>query len=84
MGLGSVFRIRPRDEEGLLKRQKLNGFTLLILTVLGLGSLTYGYTASIIGTTLGMKYSSSTYPTHISDLFRPTFLYRVLRARYAP
>ena len=41
------------DEEGLLKRQKINAYTLFILFVLGLGSLTYGYTASIIGTTLG-------------------------------
>jgi urea transporter len=41
------------DREGLLKRQKLNAYTLFILCTLGLGSLTYGYTASIIGTTLG-------------------------------
>lgn len=46
-----------RDEEGLLKRQKLNGYTMLILTTLGFGSLTYGYTASIIGTTLGLSTS---------------------------
>ena len=41
------------DGEGLLKRQKLNAYTLFILCTLGFGSLTYGYTASIIGTTLG-------------------------------
>jgi MFS family permease len=41
------------DNEGLLKRQKLNAYTLGILVTLGFGSLTYGYTASIIGTTLG-------------------------------
>ena len=53
MGLASITKIRHRDEEGLLQRQTLNGYTVLILVTLGLGSLTYGYTASIIGTTLG-------------------------------
>ena len=45
---------KHHDEEGLLKRQRLNGYTLLILAALGFGSITYGYTASIIGTTLGI------------------------------
>lgn len=40
-------------QEGLLRRQKLNAHTCAVLAVLGFGSLTYGYTASIIGTTLG-------------------------------
>lgn len=53
MGLGQILNPTHRDEEGLLKKQKLNGYTVLILVTLGLGSLTYGYTASIIGTTLG-------------------------------
>ena len=43
-----------RHNEGLLKRRKVNAHTILILCTLGLGSITYGYTASIIGTTLGM------------------------------
>lgn len=42
-----------KDEQGLFSRQKINGFTLLILATLGFGSITYGYSASIIGTTLG-------------------------------
>ncbi len=53
MGLGDIARLRRQDEQGVLVRQKLNGYTVLILCALGLGSLTYGYTASIIGTTLG-------------------------------
>jgi hypothetical protein len=40
-------------EEGILRRQKLNVHTVAILITLGLGSMSYGYTASIIATTLG-------------------------------
>jgi hypothetical protein len=45
----------PQDEErhhGTARR--VNGYTISVLCVLGFGSLTYGYTASIIGTTLGL------------------------------
>lgn len=42
-----------REEEGVLKSQGINAYNILVLCCLGLGSLTYGYTASIIGTTLG-------------------------------
>jgi MFS family permease len=42
MGLSSLLRVGHRDDEGLLKKQKLNGYTILILCTLGLGSLTYG------------------------------------------
>ena len=35
------------------KRRKVTPFTVLILLFVSLGSLSYGYTASIIGTTLG-------------------------------
>ncbi|OQU95567.1 hypothetical protein CLAIMM_01752 [Cladophialophora immunda] len=46
--------MRPHDaSEGILLRQKLNAHTCAVLAVLGFGSLTYGYTASIISTTLG-------------------------------
>ncbi|KAI1618273.1 MFS transporter [Exophiala viscosa] len=44
---------RHDAEEGILRRQKLNVHTVAVLAVLGFGSITYGYTASIIGTTLG-------------------------------
>ncbi|EXJ74111.1 uncharacterized protein A1O5_02405 [Cladophialophora psammophila CBS 110553] len=44
---------RNSASEGLLRKQKLNAHTCAVLAVLGFGSLTYGYTASIIGTTLG-------------------------------
>ena len=37
-------------------KQGLNAYNVLVLVVLGIGSLTYGYTASIIGTTLGEQY----------------------------
>ncbi|KAF2677245.1 MFS transporter [Lentithecium fluviatile CBS 122367] len=44
------------------KKQRINAFTVLILIFVGFGSMTYGYTASIIGTTLGqpsfIKYFS--------------------------
>lgn len=36
------------------RRQKITPYNIFILIFVGLGSLTYGYTASIIGTTLGM------------------------------
>ena len=35
------------------RRQKINAYNVFILCFIGLGSMTYGYTASIIGTTLG-------------------------------
>jgi hypothetical protein len=44
---------RNSASEGLLLKQKLNAHTCAVLAVLGFGSITYGYTASIIGTTLG-------------------------------
>ncbi|KAF2642444.1 MFS transporter [Massarina eburnea CBS 473.64] len=34
-------------------RQRINAYNVFILLFVGLGSVTYGYTASIIGTTLG-------------------------------
>jgi len=43
------------EEEGVLKQQGITAYNFLILCCLGFGSLTYGYTASIIGTTLGMS-----------------------------
>lgn len=42
-----------KKELGVLHKQKINLYNVLVLFVLGFGSLTYGYTASIIGTTLG-------------------------------
>ena len=36
-----------------VRRQRINAFNVLILCFCGLGSMSYGYTASIIGTTLG-------------------------------
>ena len=36
-----------------VRSQRINTFNVLILCFVGLGSMTYGYTASIIGTTLG-------------------------------
>jgi hypothetical protein len=38
-----------------VKRQRINAHNVLILCFIGLGSMTYGYTASIIGTTLGER-----------------------------
>lgn len=42
-----------KKEVGVLRKQKINLYNVIVLIVLGFGSLTYGYTASIIGTTLG-------------------------------
>ncbi|ORY03954.1 MFS transporter [Clohesyomyces aquaticus] len=36
-----------------VRKQHINAFNVLILCFVGLGSMSYGYTASIIGTTLG-------------------------------
>ncbi|KAL2406535.1 MFS-type transporter criB [Exophiala dermatitidis] len=63
---------RHDAEEGLLRRQKLNVHTCAVLVVLGFGSLTYGYTASIIGTTLGqpsfIKYFDLDTRSNATDL----------------
>lgn len=40
------------------KKQKLNAFNVLVLIFVGLGSVSYGYTASVIGITIG-KYAAS-------------------------
>jgi hypothetical protein len=37
---------------GVLERKKINAFNILILFFVGLGSMSYGYTASVIGQTL--------------------------------
>lgn len=37
----------------VIYRARLNAYTVLVLLMLGLGSISYGYNASIIGTTLG-------------------------------
>lgn len=39
-------------EQGIVHKQKLIVYTALILAILGFGSLTFGYAASTIGTTL--------------------------------
>jgi MFS family permease len=44
-------------------RKKITPYNIFILMFVGLGSMTYGYTASIIGTTLGTRISP-----HISTL----------------
>lgn len=36
-----------------VRSQRINSFNVFILLFVGLGSMSYGYTASIIGTTLG-------------------------------
>ena len=45
------------DVEGVLRRQKVNVYGAAVLIVLGFGSITYGYTASVISTTLGTDKS---------------------------
>ncbi|KAK6367386.1 hypothetical protein LTS17_010312 [Exophiala oligosperma] len=40
-------------EQKAVKKQRINTYNVLLLCFIGLGSMTYGYTASIIGTTLG-------------------------------
>lgn len=62
-------------------KQGLNPYNVLVLCFLGLGSVTYGYTASIIGTTLGMSPVEDV-SWLITDIARPTFIHRLLRARY--
>lgn len=37
----------------LQTRQRINAFNVFILIFVGFGSMTYGYTAAVIGTTLG-------------------------------
>jgi hypothetical protein len=41
------------QKEGVLRRQKMNKHTYIALAVMAFGSITYGYSAAIIGTTLG-------------------------------
>jgi hypothetical protein len=40
-------------KEGILRRQKIGPHTYLALLVVSFGSITYGYSAAIIGQTLG-------------------------------
>lgn len=67
-----------RDEEGILKRQKINSYIIFLLCILGFGSITYGYTASIIGTTLGKLCVPARVPRFGADSGRATILHRVL------
>jgi hypothetical protein len=43
-------------------KQRINAFNVLILIFVGLGSMTYGYTAAVIGNTLGQYHSTSLAP----------------------
>jgi hypothetical protein len=40
----------------VLQRQHVNSHTIYVLLMLGLGSMSYGYNASIIGTTQGKAF----------------------------
>jgi hypothetical protein len=62
------------------KKQKLTPYNVFILMFCGLGSLTYGYTASIIGTTLGLYLSSQILCPHLTDFLRPTNFHQILRS----
>jgi len=46
-------------QESLLQLQRINSYTVYTLLMLGLGSMSYGYNASIIGTTLGSYLTTS-------------------------
>ena len=62
-------------------KQGLNPYNVLVLCFLGLGSITYGYTASIIGTTLGMAFKCrSSDRLNETDQTRSTILHRLFRA----
>lgn len=61
-------------------KQGLNPYNILVLCFLGLGSITYGYTASIIGTTLGTLEMSS---VTRSNEIRSTIFHCIFRARYS-
>ena len=66
----------PAAPTQAIKRQKLNLNNVLILFFAGLGSMTYGYTASIIGTTLGqptfIKYFNLDTRSNATDLISAT------------
>jgi hypothetical protein len=66
-----------KDEGRVLHRQKLNGYVLYVLCMLGLGSISYGYNASIIGTTLGLWITSSVYARDLTEYDRSTILYNI-------
>lgn len=57
-------------------KKKLTLYNIFILMFVALGSVTYGYTASIIGTTLGLLsiFSKSTSIYLISHPGQPTFI----------
>lgn len=42
-----------QEKEGILRRQKIGSQTYLALLVVSFGSITYGYSAAVIGNTLG-------------------------------
>jgi len=46
-------------------RKKLNAYNVWMLVFVSLGSVTYGYTASIIGTTLGELCNITPQLTHL-------------------
>jgi MFS family permease len=56
------------------RRQKITPYNVFILMFIGLGSMTYGYTASIIGTTLGKSFSKSLKEIMLTVPGQPTFI----------
>lgn len=67
--------IMARAREG--RRQKITPYNLFILIFVALGSMSYGYTASIIGTTLGMLCNAIRYIR--SNKSRSTNIHRIFR-----
>jgi len=58
------------------KKQKVTLYNVFILMFIGLGSMTYGYTASIIATTLGKPTCAiiRSPGSHLTRIGQPTFI----------
>lgn len=68
-------------EEGTRRQHTFTPQVVLMLFILGTGSISYGYTAAIIGTTLGKYYSDGTQVSSTSVLTwqgRPTIVHHIL------
>lgn len=62
--MGWMTRIFSTGDEG--HGRKLNAYNVYMLLFVSLGSMVYGYTASIIGSTLGMCLLRSHLPTELT------------------
>lgn len=62
--------LSSKQVDGAGRKQQINAYNVLILILLAPASFTYGYTAAIIATTLGIYLSNTSTPANIVRILK--------------